>query len=233
MPTPEQVTSTATRLVVWEVDDVGNTRQDGGVMLKARATPTPTPAGYLQLYSPDGTTLAVATPNGATVAIPSPDASGSTNLVGATSTTKVLDVRITGNTAPQFDILASGKLEWGDGTAAVSVNLFRDGSARLHTTNDFVSEGNLIADIAGKGLNIREGTNARMGTATLNGTTAVTVTTTAVTANSRIMLTIQVPGGTPAGAYVFTRTAGTSFQVKSFGASDTSVIAWVIIEPAT
>ncbi len=64
MPTPEQVTSTATRLVVWEVDNVGNTRQDGGVMLKTRTAPTPTPAGYLQVYSPDGISIVTTDPVG-------------------------------------------------------------------------------------------------------------------------------------------------------------------------
>ena len=61
---------------------------------------------------------------------------------------------------------------------------------------------------------------------------AVTVTTSAVTATSRILLTINTPGGTPASPYVFTRTAGTSFQIKSTGASDTSTVAWFIVEPA-
>jgi hypothetical protein len=92
-------------------------------------------------------------------------------------------------------------------------------------------DSDLIVGLAGKGLRVKEGTNAKMGTAVLNGTTAVTVSTTAVTANSRIFLTIQTPGGTPGSPYVSARTAGTSFQIKS-GASDTSTVAWFIVEPA-
>jgi hypothetical protein len=71
-----------------------------------------------------------------------------------------------------------------------------------------------------------------MGTFTLAGSTGYTVATTAVTANSRIFLTIQAPGGTPGGiAFVSGRTAGTSFTVK--GASgDSSTVAWLIVEPA-
>jgi hypothetical protein len=58
------------------------------------------------------------------------------------------------------------------------------------------------------------------------------VPTTAVTAKSRIFLTVQTPGGTPAGvAYVAARTAGTSFSVKG-AAGDTSIVAWLIVEPA-
>jgi hypothetical protein len=71
-----------------------------------------------------------------------------------------------------------------------------------------------------------------MGTATLNSTTAVLVATTAVTANSRIFLTTQAPAGTAIGTpYVSARTAGTSFQMKSTGTSDTSTVAWMIVEP--
>ncbi len=83
------------------------------------------------------------------------------------------------------------------------------------------------------GLLVKEIAGApRMGTLTLNGSTEVTVTTTAVTATSRIFLTIQAPGGTPAGiAYVSSRVASTSFGVKGIVA-DTSTVAWLIVEPA-
>ena len=58
--------------------------------------------------------------------------------------------------------------------------------------------------------------------------------TTAVTANSRIQLTVQTPGGTVGAPYVSARTPGVSFVITSTaGAADTSAVAWVIIEPAT
>ncbi|MFJ9101286.1 glycosyl hydrolase family 28-related protein [Streptomyces sp. NPDC102405] len=85
---------------------------------------------------------------------------------------------------------------------------------------------------AGGGVAIKEGTNARMGTVVLNGTTAVTVANTSVTATSRIVLTINTPGGTPGTPYVSARTAGTQFQVKSTNAADTSTAVYVIFEPA-
>lgn len=82
----------------------------------------------------------------------------------------------------------------------------------------------------GSGLAVAEGTNGKQGIATLVGGT-VTVTTTSVTANSRIFLTIQSPGGTLGSVYVSARTAGTSFAITSTSAIDTSVVAYEIFEP--
>lgn len=91
---------------------------------------------------------------------------------------------------------------------------------------------NLRLATLGKGLRIAEGVNACMGTGVLNGVTEVTIATTAVTAISRIFLSIQVPGGTPLGViYVSSRIAGTSFGVKG-AATDTSTFAWMIVEPS-
>ncbi len=79
---------------------------------------------------------------------------------------------------------------------------------------------------------VREGTNARMGLAVLVGGTVV-VNTTAVTADSRIFLTTNVPGGTPGFLRVSARTAGTSFTILSSSGSDTSSVAWLIVEPTS
>ena len=83
------------------------------------------------------------------------------------------------------------------------------------------------------GMKVAEGTNARMGTATLVAGTKV-VTTSAVTANSRIFLTIQSLGtvAVPKAIGITARTAGTSFTITSADGTDTSVIAWEIKEPA-
>lgn len=93
--------------------------------------------------------------------------------------------------------------------------------------------GNFTLGTAGNGLLIKEGSNATMGTCTLVLGTC-TVSTTKVTASSRIFLTVQSLGtvavATPIS--VTARSAGTSFTVTSSSATDTSVIAWVIIEPA-
>lgn len=84
---------------------------------------------------------------------------------------------------------------------------------------------------AGSGIYIKEGVNATSGAATLVGGTVV-VSTTKVTANSRIYLTTQNTGGTPGFLRVSARTAGTSFTILSSNVLDTSLIAWLIIEPA-
>jgi hypothetical protein len=79
-------------------------------------------------------------------------------------------------------------------------------------------------------ISLLEGTNAYMGVATLvNGT--VTVNNNKVTATSRIFLTRQSTGGTPADVGISARVNGTSFTISS-AAGDTSVIAWLLINPA-
>ncbi len=108
--------------------------------------------------------------------------------------------------------------------------IYRSAADTLATQDDFAFT------LLGKGIKIAEGSNAKMGTAVLVGGT-VTVATTAVTANSRIILTKKVGGGTRGLLEVGTVTAGTSFvinAVDSAGAlvADTSTITWLILEPA-
>jgi hypothetical protein len=71
----------------------------------------------------------------------------------------------------------------------------------------------------------------RSGTVTLTAG-AATVTTSLVTANSQIFLTAQNTGGTPGTLRVSARTAGTSFTITSSSGTDTSLVAWMIVEPA-
>ena len=79
-------------------------------------------------------------------------------------------------------------------------------------------------------LIIPSGTNACAGTAVLNGTTAVTVATTVVDTLSQIMLTTQIPSGTVGTPYIFSKTNGVGFTIKSTSGSDASTVAWFIIE---
>lgn len=110
-------------------------------------------------------------------------------------------------------------IEAQDSTGAVAVSLF--------------DNGNIKSGIVGGGLYLKEGTNATMGVATLVAGTVV-VSTTKVTASSRILLTVQSLGtvavATPIA--VTARTAGTSFTITSSAITDTSVIAWCIVEPS-
>ena len=96
-----------------------------------------------------------------------------------------------------------------------------------------IQTNDLKINTAGKTLFIKEGSNAKMGTATLSAGT-VTVNTTAVTANSRIFLTIQSLGTVtvPKAIAVTALTANNAFTITSADATDTSVVAWVILEPA-
>lgn len=91
--------------------------------------------------------------------------------------------------------------------------------------------GEIIAGIAGRGVAVKEGSNARMGTATLVAG-AATVSNTSVTANTRIFAFSQTDGGTPGWLRVSAKTAGTSFVITSSSASDTSTVAWLLVEPA-
>lgn len=102
-----------------------------------------------------------------------------------------------------------------------------DGAIRLQAG----SNGILNIETLGGGLAVKEGLNGKQGVVTLTAG-AATVSTTAVTANSRIFLTSQVDGGTPGFLRVSARTAGTSFTITSSSGTDTSTVAYEIVEPA-
>jgi hypothetical protein len=222
VPTPYSVDSTQTSLPVWTVDDSGNTQQSGGLMLATRPTPTPTPAGYVQLYSPDGTVLKTITPSGTTATVPTTNAAG--------------DLTVTG----LLTVSPGGTIALGGG-----VNLYANAS-NLQTDNFFVmpngqatgsfsvfgnAAGSLTLGTLGGGIAIKEGANGRMGVSTLVGGT-VTVANTSVTANTVIMALCQTPGGTPGFLRVSARVASTSFTLLSSSGTDTSVVGWVMFEPA-
>lgn len=146
---------------------------------------------------------------------------------GSSSADALVKARVSGDVSSRMILSAAGQMSLGPGSSPADTSWGRIGAAQVGSTDS-----DIVAALAGKGLRVKEGANAKMGTLTLNGTTGVTVATTAVTATSRIFLTVQAPGGTPAGiAYVSGRTAGASFTVKG-AAGDTSTVAWLIIEPA-
>ena len=108
---------------------------------------------------------------------------------------------------------------------------FNDSTFVLTVGGNVTSAGNLIANTAGGGLQVKSGSNARIGTATMASGT-VTVTNTSVTANTRIFLTVQSLGtvSAPKAIAVTTKTANTSFVITSADATDTSVVAWMLVE---
>ena len=134
--------------------------------------------------------------------------------------------RVGSDTSSRYSVNAAGTQTWGSGTAT-DVTLARDIANRLS-----LSTSDLRIGTAGRGLMVAEGSNAKMGLATLAAGT-VTVATTAVTANSRIFLTGQGDtAGTEGWLRVSARTAGTNFTITSSSGTDTSTVAWMIVEPA-
>lgn len=107
-------------------------------------------------------------------------------------------------------------------------NLFDLGSAARRWKNLFVVAFSAI------GIRVAESPagSATMGVATLAAGTK-TVATTAVTANSRIFITVQSLGTVtdPKAVAVTARNAGQDFTITSADGTDTSVVAWLIVEP--
>lgn len=148
------------------------------------------------------------------------------STTGADVTSRGLQTSVTGDTIARFVETVDGTLNWGPGgSGSRDSSLSRSGVASLSTNSQ------LTFSTVGKGLTLTEGTNAKMGLATLSAGT-VTVPTTAVTANSRIFLTAQSTGAAPGALRVSTITAGTSFVITSTSNTDTSTVAWLIIEHA-
>lgn len=142
------------------------------------------------------------------------------------TTDNALSIRVTGDTTSRLVIDADGELNWGPGGGgSTDVQMSRTAANTLGLNADFA------ITLAGKGLKVKEGSNAKMGTSTLVAGT-VTVATTAVTATSRVFLTVQTAGGTQGHLRVSARTAGTSFTITSTSASETSTVAWLLVEPA-
>lgn len=121
---------------------------------------------------------------------------------------------------------SAAALETQGSDANVDLNLTPKG-----TGNIVAAAGNIAVNVAGRGLRVKEGSNAKQGTATLVAGSVV-VSNTSVTANSRILLTSNVDGGTPGWLRVSARNAGVSFTITSSSSADTSTVAYQIFEPA-
>lgn len=106
------------------------------------------------------------------------------------------------------------------------------GAARIPITAGLAILTGADLDIAtaGRGLRVSEGANGKQGLATLVAGTVV-VNTTAVTANSRIMLSPQEAGALTGILRVSARAVGASFTILSSVGTDTAAVAWEIFEP--
>lgn len=161
-----------------------------------------------------------------------------TGLVKNTTTTGVLSIAAASDTTGQ---LITGYVS-GAGTVAATDSILqaiqklngndilKANSASPTFTGDINSStGNVLVSTIGKGLQVKTGTNGKIGTATLVGGTA-TVANTSVTANSRIFLTSNTDGGTPGWLRVSAKSVGTNFVITSSSGTDTSTVAWIIVE---
>ena len=144
-----------------------------------------------------------------------------------------------------FDIVNSGYLS--DGVYSVtftatkqytSITLLNDlgGGAtsvfsNMSLTTNIASAGDIAVTVLGAGVCIKEGTNSKQGVVALVAGSAV-VSNITITPNSRIFITSNTDGGTPGWVRVSNRTSGVSFTITSSSATDTSVIAYEIFEPA-
>lgn len=150
---------------------------------------------------------------------------GTISGFGFSSTAEVFTASVGGDAVNRHMTRADGLNEWGDGTNPRDTNLYRASANVLATDDD------LAFNTTGKSIKVKEGTNAKMGIATLVAGGA-TVATTAVTSTSRIFMTVQVPSGSVGAPRVASRVAGTSFTIASSQPTDTSTVAWLLIEPA-
>jgi hypothetical protein len=164
------------------------------------------------------------TTNGALAVPVSLQAAGAAPVFGAGTT---------GDAFNRVELRANGQVALGTG-AATPDTTFQRGGLGVTQFNGKLSIANNVLDIitAGNGLMVAEGANAKQGIATLVAGTVV-VANTAVTANSRIMLTCQSLGTVvaPSALCVSARTPGTSFTILASQNTDTSVIAYEIFEP--
>lgn len=157
-----------------------------------------------------------------------------TNLIGASSGSTALAVSVAADTNARYAVSSGGVMNFGPGNASTDTNLYRGSAAMLQTDSQLASTAANIKALActsaGGGLAVKEGTNARMGSVALTAG-AATVANTSVTASTRIIVTSQVDGGTPGFLRVSTRTAGTSFTITSSSGTDTSTVAYLLVEP--
>lgn len=158
----------------------------------------------------------------------------------------IVETFVTNDQQKRFTVTNTGVMAWGPGNVATDTTLNRSGPNALETAGFFAmgsgqSSGNfqvfsdagnaLRLGSAGGGMAIVAGTNATVGTATL-ALGSATVTTNKVTATSVIFLTVQAIGTvtTPKAMTVLNKVPGTSFQIVSSDATDTSTVAWWILE---
>jgi len=174
--------------------------------------------GTIALAASDAIALALSNTSGNTGA-------SLVDVTGSANTSRMLNGQVSGDSTRRYNLRVDGLMEWGPGSGARDCTLDRQGANMLE-----ILTADLDIATAGRGLRVKEGSNAKMGTSALTAG-AATVSNTSVTANSRILLTSNADGGTPGWLRVSARSAGTSFTITSSSGTDTSTVAWLILEP--
>jgi len=124
----------------------------------------------------------------------------------------------------------------GDGVRIIAANntgaTSTGGDVLLQPGTGTTAHGKVIIEtLNGNGtFAINDGANEQMGLATLVGGTLV-VNNTKITANTRVFLSVQTAGGTQGFLRIAARTAGTSFTITSTSGTETSTVAWLLVEP--
>lgn len=229
---------TATSSVVVDSDGTAINAVDRGVLASFAAyvlRTAGTDRWAIQMASGSSNLQIVDSANGVTVMSITPGAApvlavlGLVDITGAAAATRILGGLVAGDTVDRYSVRADGQTDWGPGGGVA-----RDTTLRRSAAGVLATDGSFSLASAGGGLLIKEGgAAATMGAATMVAGT-VTVATTKVTATSRIQLTVQSLGTVtaPKAVAVTGRVAGTSFTITSADATDTSVVAWTLIEPA-
>lgn len=223
-------------LPVMQVDDAGNQMLVGALYLSQLAAAPTSMAGATALYVDSSGNVNFVGPNssnaglnvaGALTVAGTQVAQATLALQPATSAATALSINVAGSDAfDRFRLIGSGAISIGPGTGARDVTVGRS-AAGIYS----VTQGSFSVTTLGSGLAVKEGTNGKQGTAKLTAGT-VTVANTSVTANSRILVTSNVDGGTPGWLRVSAMSTGVSFTITSSSNTDTSTVAFQIFEPA-
>lgn len=139
------------------------------------------------------------------------------NANGETIASNERSIATTGSTS-------SNTISWAAVTGATSYRIYRGTAAGLE--NVYYSAGAVVT-FTDTGAASTAGTPPAA-----NTTGGALVANTSVTADSRILLTGQADGGTPGFQRVSTRSVGVSFRIVSSSTTDTSTVAYEILEPA-
>jgi len=162
----------------------------------------------------------------------------SLTVTGTTTLTGTTNINTSGSAVTTIGTGGTGAVNIGNATGNTAVTGSLTASTGLVATTGGVTatagaltatNGNLVLGTAGNKLSIATGANASVGVSGAMTAGTITISTTAVTASSKIFLTIASVGGTPGVLSVGTITAGTSFVINSSSGTDTSTVNWLII----